>query len=206
MNGDFFQGQLIENRRLAYADLIEPTSADLAESIPQILDRKPAIVILADVETIPDEARTALSTWVEDGGTLIRFAGPRLASADNEEDDDLLPVRLRRGERALGGTLSWTEPQPVADFPPTGPFAGLSPPREVTVQRQVLAEPTPDIVERTWANLADGTPLVTGAPKGDGTVVPRGMTGSVAARRTHSRSVSSHGRRPIRPSPRGGSG
>src|SRR5690606_13649345 len=53
----------------------------------------------------------------------------------------------------------------------TGPFADLPPPSEVTVSRQVLAEPTSDIVERTWANLADGTPLVTGAPRGEGTLV-----------------------------------
>ncbi|WP_292150491.1 DUF4159 domain-containing protein, partial [Mesorhizobium sp.] len=37
--------------------------------------------------------------------------------------------------------------------------------------RQVLAEPTPDIVERTWATLADGTPLVTGMKKDKGTLV-----------------------------------
>ena len=66
------------------------------------------------------------------------------------------------GERSLGGALSWTTPQPVAEFPTNGPFADLAPPSEVTVTRQVLAEPTPDIVDRTWATLADGTPLVTG--------------------------------------------
>src|SRR5690606_10566577 len=42
---------------------------------------------------------------------------------------------------------------------------------ERTVSRRSLAQPSPDIVERTWASLADGTPLVTGAPRGDGTVV-----------------------------------
>ncbi|TIS17846.1 MAG: DUF4159 domain-containing protein, partial [Mesorhizobium sp.] len=62
-------------------------------------------------------------------------------------------------------------PQPVTDFPKTGPFSDLAPPAEVTVTRQVLAEPTPDIVERTWATLADGTPLVTGMKKGKGTLV-----------------------------------
>ena len=83
----------------------------------------------------------------------------------------MLPVRLRLGERSLGGALSWTEPQPVAEFPAGGPFADLPPPQDVSVTRQVLAEPTPDIVERSWANLADGTPLVTGARRGDGTLV-----------------------------------
>ena len=35
----------------------------------------------------------------------------------------------------------------------------------------MLAEPTPDIVDRTWATLADGTPLVTGDRRGKGMVV-----------------------------------
>ncbi|TPN77583.1 DUF4159 domain-containing protein [Mesorhizobium sp. CU2] len=152
-----------------FADLVEPSSADLADAIPQLLDQKPAMIIMADVGTIPEQVRQRLVDWVNNGGTLVRFAGPRLAAAGN--DDDLLPVRLRSGERALGGALSWTSPQAVTEFPKNGPFADLSPPSEVTVSRQVLAEPTPDIVERTWATLADGTPLVTGAKKDKGTLV-----------------------------------
>ncbi|MBZ9873833.1 DUF4159 domain-containing protein, partial [Mesorhizobium sp. BR1-1-9] len=152
-----------------FADLVEPSSADLADAIPQILDQKPAMIVMADIGTIPAQIRPRLVDWVEKGGTLVRFAGSRLAAAGN--DDDLLPVRLRTGERSLGGALSWTTPQPVTEFPKAGPFADLAPPTEVTVSRQVLAEPTPDIVERTWAALADGTPLVTGLKKGKGTLV-----------------------------------
>ncbi|KRB19176.1 MULTISPECIES: DUF4159 domain-containing protein [Mesorhizobium] len=152
-----------------FADLVEPSSADLADAIPQILDQKPAMIIMADIGTIPAQVRQRLVDWVDNGGTLVRFAGSRLAAAGN--DDDLLPVRLRIGERSLGGALSWTSPQPVTEFPKAGPFADLAPPTEVTVSRQVLAEPTPDIVERTWAALADGTPLVTGLKKGKGTLV-----------------------------------
>ncbi|RWD07569.1 MAG: DUF4159 domain-containing protein [Mesorhizobium sp.] len=152
-----------------FADLVEPSSVDLADAIPQLLDQKPAMIVMADVGTIPEQVRPKLVDWVDKGGTLVRFAGSRLAAAGN--DDDLLPVRLRSGERALGGALSWTTPQPVTEFPKNGAFADLAPPTEVTVTRQVLAEPTPDIVERTWATLADGTPLVTGLKKGKGTLV-----------------------------------
>ncbi|WP_394886529.1 DUF4159 domain-containing protein [Mesorhizobium sp. AaZ16] len=152
-----------------FADLVEPSSPDLAEAIPQLLEQKPAMIVMADVGTLPDTARTRLIEWMRNGGTLVRFAGSRLAAAGN--DEELLPVRLRVGERSLGGALSWTEPQPVTEFPSTGPFGDLAPPSEVTVSRQILAEPTADIVERTWANLADGTPLVTGARREKGTVV-----------------------------------
>jgi hypothetical protein len=159
----------IRRALLPFADLVEPQSADLADAIPQLLDQKPATIVMADVGTIPEQAHVKLVDWVEKGGTLVRFAGSRLAAAS--AGDDLLPVRLRTGERSLGGALSWTTPQPVTEFPATGPFADLAPPSEVTVSRQVLAEPSADIVDRTWANLADGTPLVTGMRKGKGTVV-----------------------------------
>ena len=120
-----------------FADLVEPSSADLADAIPQILDQKPAMIIMADIGTIPAQVRQRLVDWVDNGGTLVRFAGSRLAAAGN--DDDLLPVRLRTGERSLGGALSWTSPQSVTEFPKAGPFADLAPPTEVTVSRQVLA-------------------------------------------------------------------
>ncbi|HWK32443.1 MAG TPA: DUF4159 domain-containing protein [Hyphomicrobium sp.] len=153
-----------------FADLIEPSSPDLTVALPELLEQQPAVIVMADVGTLPQSVHDSLVQWIERGGTLLRFAGPRLAAAEGN-DDALLPVRLRTGERSLGGALSWSEPQPLSEFPATGPFSDLTPPREVTVNRQVLAEPSADIVERTWANLADGTPLVTGAARGEGRVI-----------------------------------
>ncbi|WP_267549966.1 DUF4159 domain-containing protein [Rhizobium rhizogenes] len=142
-----------------YADLIQPNSADLAKSIPELLAGNPSVMIMADVGRLPQESYAPLQRWIQNGGTLVRFAGPRLAAAPT--DDPLVPVTLRQGERTFGGALSWAEPQPLADFPAFGPFAGMQKPTNVLVKRQVLAEPTPDLAERTWASLADGTPLVT---------------------------------------------
>jgi hypothetical protein len=152
-----------------YADLIEPASPDLTEAIPQLLEQKPAVIVMGDVGTIPETVRAPLIEWMENGGTLLRFASSRMLSSGN--DEELLPVKLRLGERLLGGSLSWTEPQAVTEFPANGPFADLPPPAEVTVTRQILAEPTPDLVDRTWATLADGTPLVTADRRGKGIVV-----------------------------------
>jgi len=152
-----------------YADLIEPNSPDLATSIPDLLSQNPSVIIMADIGRLPQETYEPLQRWIANGGTLIRFAGPRLAAAP--ADDPLVPVILRQGERALGGALSWAEPQPLADFPNFGPFAGMAKPTDVTIKRQVLAEPTPDLAERTWASLADGTPLVTTKPINAGRIV-----------------------------------
>ena len=158
------------NRALVpYADLIEPGVADLAVAIPELLEQKPSVLVMADIGRLPEETYGPVRQWLENGGTLIRFAGPRLAAAP--ADDPLVPVRLRQGERALGGALSWSEPQPLADYPDFSPFAGMERPEDILIKRQVLAEPTPDLAERTWASLADGTPLVTTKTVGTGRII-----------------------------------
>ncbi|MCW8087269.1 DUF4159 domain-containing protein [Sabulicella glaciei] len=131
----------------------------------RLLSRPLSVLILAD-RPLEGPELAAVTRFVEEGGTLVRFAGPRLA----EETDALLPVRLR-AERQLGGSLSWEQPQRLAPFPETSPFAGLPIPAEVSVTRQVLAEPSADLAPRIWARLADGTPLVTGQARGRGRVV-----------------------------------
>lgn len=158
------------NRALApYADLVSPAENDLAVAIPELLEQKPSVLIMADIGRLPDDMYAPLSTWIEGGGTLVRFAGPRLAAAP--ADDPLVPVTLRQGERALGGALSWSEPQPLADYSAGSPFAGMAKPEGILVNRQVLAEPTADLASRTWASLADGTPLVTTRTQGSGRIV-----------------------------------
>ena len=44
-------------------------------------------------------------------------------------------------------------------------------PNDVNVTRQVLAEPEAGLADRTWATLADGTPLVTAVKRGKGMIV-----------------------------------
>ncbi|HEX9446886.1 MAG TPA: DUF4159 domain-containing protein, partial [Dongiaceae bacterium] len=137
--------------------------------LPTLLAQPISMLILPDVTALGQDDRAKLAQWVDRGGMLVRFAGPRLAAA--EEVDDLLPVRLRRGDRAIGGALSWNKPLRLDQFPTTSPFAGLTPPSDATVTRQVLAEPDIDLGNRTWARLTDGTPLVTGARRDKGYLV-----------------------------------
>jgi hypothetical protein len=137
--------------------------------IVDLLSSPLSVLILADMGNLIASDHAALKNWVEQGGVLVRFAGPRLAA--QQVADELLPVTLRMGGRTLGGALSWTNPQHLASFDENSPFFGLHVPEEVTVSRQVLAEPSPELVERSWARLADGTPLVTSAKRGNGLVV-----------------------------------
>jgi hypothetical protein len=136
------------------------------QAIAQFLDQKLPMIVLADVGTLSPEIRERISAWIEQGGVLVRFAGPRLAQAD----DDLVPVKLRRGGRSLGGSLTWEKPQHLASFAADGPFAGLAVPKDITINRQVLAEPDAALAAKSWASLEDGTPLVTGERRGKGLV------------------------------------
>jgi hypothetical protein len=152
---------------LFYLDRALAPFAELRRGpLDRLLSRPIAVLALADRPVAEGPEREALTRWVERGGTLLRFAGPRVA----ERPDPLLPVPLR-AERALGGALSWEQPQRLAPFPEASPFLGLAVPEEVTVERQVLAEPSPRLSERVWARLGDGTPLVTAEARGQGRVV-----------------------------------
>ncbi len=151
---------------------LKPFAEARRGSVPELLDRPLAVMVLTDVGRLGGPDRDALDDWIEGGGVLIRFAGPRLAAPRfSGEPDTLVPVRLRSGTRALGGALSWDEPAALATFEAGSPFHGLEVPQEITVTRQVLAEPALDITGKTWARLADGTPLVTAEQRGEGWIV-----------------------------------
>ncbi len=153
--------------RRALAPYTELREAD----ITTLLRRDISVVVLAD-RPLPDGLeRDALDDWVKKGGLLVRFAGPRTAEAPVGETDPLMPEHLLGGDRQLGGALSWSQPAGLAPFPPGSPFAGLAVPEEVTVNRQVLAEPSTQLAGQTWAALRDGTPLVTAASHGAGRIV-----------------------------------
>ncbi|MCA8892048.1 MAG: DUF4159 domain-containing protein [Hyphomonas sp.] len=146
---------------------LEPFASITEGSIETLVAESPDAIILTDIGQILPEDVDRLSRWIEGGGALIRFAGPRLAA----QGDDLLPVPLRRASRALGGALAWDEPQALAPFAESSPFDGLTVPPDVRVTQQVLARPGPELSSHTWARLADGSPLVTADARGNGTII-----------------------------------
>lgn len=148
------------------ADLIEGTLAD-------VLLANPDVIVLADVTVLTAPEQEAMLEWLDKGGLLLRFAGPRLAGSDigRAAEDPLLPVRLRAGGRSIGGAMSWGEPKALAPFSDTSPFFGLAVPDDVSVSAQVMAQPDPTLSDRVIAALSDGTPLVTRKGVGAGQIV-----------------------------------
>lgn len=163
LSPDYF----LERALAPFADLKTPRSPATAEAVAGFIDDGATAIILADVGRLDAATAAALRQFMEKGGVLIRFAGPRLAASG----DPLVPVPLREGDRVLGGALSWTEPRHLAAFAEDGPFADLKAPDDVTVSREVLAEPSAALDAHSWARLSDGTPLVTARAVGDGHLV-----------------------------------
>lgn len=137
------------------------------DEIGALLEEPLSLLVLTDRGTLEPIIRSGIEAWIEEGGVLLRFAGPKLAAAENP----LVPVPLRQGDRTLGGALSWSTPLKLQSFEATGPFAGLFAPDEVTISRQVLAQPGPGVANATLVQLEDGTPLVTGIRKGQGWLI-----------------------------------
>ncbi len=132
-----------------------------------VLTRNTAVLLIPDGAAPSAADREEIAKWIEGGGIAVRFAGPNLAAGG----DTLVPTRLRLGDRALGGVMSWGQPTALAEFPANSPFLGIPIPKDVRISQQVLAEPTPDLADKTWARLTDGTPLVTAEKRGQGYLV-----------------------------------
>src|SRR5881394_1460748 len=132
-----------------------------------VLTRSTAVLLIPDGAAPSANDRDEIAKWIERGGVAVRFAGPNLAGGG----DTLVPTPLRLGDRALGGVMSWGQQSALAEFPANSPFLGIPVPKDVRISQQVLAEPTPDLADKTWARLSDGTPLVTAERRGQGYLV-----------------------------------
>jgi len=160
-------GQQLLNE-LFYAErALQPFASLQRGGVGDLIRDRAQALILPDAAAIPPPDRQALERWLNDGGLLVRFAGPRLA----DSADEFLPVRLRPGSRTLGGALAWETPLAIGAFPADSPFAGINPPADVNVRRQVLAEPASLEEARVWATLTDNSPLITAQPRGRGLIV-----------------------------------
>jgi len=151
----------------ALATQAEITTPNSTGELKDALSGGLSMLILSDIGQLPPEDHEAISAWVNKGGLLVRFAGPKLTAAS----DDLLPIKLHEGDRNLGSSLSWETPQTIRPFADQGPLSGIAIDAKATISRQLLAEPDATLPEKTWASLADGTPLITSSKLGNGRLV-----------------------------------
>lgn len=147
-------------------------------SVSEVMEASPSLLILPDIGTMPPETLEALDGWVRDGGTLLRFAGANMVK--EVDAVPLVPVDIRSSERAMDGAMTWETPATLAAFPEHSPFYGLDVRDDIEVRRQILAQPSPTLQEKTWAQLSDGTPLVSADRYGAGRLILVHTTASPA--------------------------
>ncbi len=116
-----------------------------------------------------EETLQSLENWIQDGGLLLRFGAADMDQAAQE--NRFTPVPLRPRQRALDGDLSWEDPRKLKNFIEGAPLGTLRLNDTVTVRRQILADPSSSLEGKIWAQLEDGTPLITADTRGAGMIV-----------------------------------
>ncbi len=150
-----------------FAHVRELPSATLEHALEQFMAQKVAVIVLTECGAIPASQQAALSNWLEQGGILLRFADTKITDAaaqmePSAPDNPLfLPLQTRPSLRTLSGTLTWDQPQTIAPFAKTSPFAGLLPASDVVIRRQIISPLITNTSAQIWAELSDGTPLVS---------------------------------------------
>jgi hypothetical protein len=110
---------------------------------------------------------------VQNGGTVVRFAGPNM-SLQEHINDPLLPLDIQRGSvRHDSSSLSVATSQSLtlSAVSAASPFNTIAVEPDVTVGQYVVPLPSQNQSYETWASLSNGMPFVTSGTLGQGRVV-----------------------------------
>ena len=149
-----------------FADVREPRMGPV-EAIRSLLDEKTPMLVLADIGTLPPDLRDRLAQYVQGGGVLLRFAGNRLAAATSTTCPRCAcaGAAARSGAHCPGTARARSRPSMRRARSTAYAAEGRR------HHRQLLAEPDADLSRKTWAALADGTPIITAERRGQGLIV-----------------------------------
>ena len=126
------------------------------------------ILIFPDAGTFEEEKSGILDSWINNGGLLIRFAGPKLASSSTRfitSENKIKKIRL------LGGQLSWNNDLKIKEFSKDSIFKDLIIPKDVTIKKQLLLNFSEEKNINILASLKDDTPLVSLKEMGRGNIL-----------------------------------
>ncbi len=129
------------------------------------LTDKADVIIMTDTDLLTENTVPLLESFMTKGGIVIRFADDDLADGKFKE---LSPVTLRTTNRQLGSSFSWETPQKISHYNEETIFNTLPLSQDITITRQLLAEPSLALQNKSWAFLEDGTPIITATEKENG--------------------------------------
>lgn len=160
---------------------LAPVADIVSGEIETVTSPTISLIVLDDVGVLRPSAEEALAQWIQNGGILLRFAGPNTANSETVVDGTTaptFPVPLRGTDRSFGGAMTWASAQFLEQFSLDGPLADIPLTEPIEVRRQVLARSGNTTQHQVWAQLNDGTPLITARRVGDGMVIMVHVTAS----------------------------
>ncbi len=174
---------IIENSHASAADPLTDENHYLTQAmapfadlktgaVDKLLQNKLSVLVMADSATVTQAQRAQIDKWVqEEGGTLIRFAGPRLAQAISDgANDNLLPQPLSQ-TRQLGNQTTGAAPGKLKAFTAQTPFKDIAENEDVQITQQILPRAGHNADVQVWAQLQDNTPLVSVRASGKGQII-----------------------------------
>jgi len=147
---------------------LEPYADLKTGDLDTLLSANVSMIILPDIGALSPTQLNRLEEWVSNGGLLLRFAG---STMQQTQQHFLLPTPLRQGTRSLDGALTWENPPKLSGFSAGSPLEGIEIGEDIIIKQQLLAQPAPDLGDKTWASLDDGTPLITADRRDAGMIV-----------------------------------
>ncbi len=159
-----------ENHYLTQA--LSPVADIKTGAVDQLLQNKLAVLMMADSATVTQAQKAAIDKWVrEEGGTLIRFAGPRLAQAIGDGQEDVLLPQPLSQTRTLGNQTTGAAVGRIKAYAAASPFKDIPADNEVEVTQQILPRAGAQESVKVWAQLEDNTPLVSARASGKGQLI-----------------------------------
>lgn len=140
---------------------LSPYAEIVTGSFEELMAQNIDLILTSEVSQLSPENQTLLERWIARGGSFIAFGSEGLAPTPQDKITDILPLPLLSRTRTLGGAMNWQERDLTLHFTDRSPFKGLVQSDPLKLTRQTLSTPRPDLENRIWARLSDGTPFIS---------------------------------------------
>lgn len=134
-------------------------------SIDELVKMRPNAIIFPDRNGFSQNEIQELINYINQGGMVIRYAGAKAASANN---DILLPAKISPQIKVMNNSFSWVE-NTIEPFPQNSPLFGLDIDPNIQINGLVRTEESNNV--DIWARLKDKSPLISAKKMGQGYIV-----------------------------------
>lgn len=127
------------------------------------LKAAPNAIVFGDTENFDDAQTNALTQYLRNGGTIIRFLGPKSLSKE-ESPFFTAPINLTPHILSTGFAV---ENLSIAPLPKNSIFSDIELPQKINIGQSILFKSANNDA-KTLINLSDGAPLLSMREIGDG--------------------------------------